>query len=103
LGFKDESFHFAVDIVSLAHNENPQDIVREIHRVLKPDGKLFSVIPTNKTHREPFEKYGAIQFLDHTEVFDLFAQWFTLSVGWVKELTHQGKLLDHWIISATKS
>jgi ubiquinone/menaquinone biosynthesis C-methylase UbiE len=99
---QDESFDGVVDIVSLAHNENPRDIVKEMHRVLKPDGRLFSVIPTTETWQAPFMDKGAIQFLNHDEVWDLFGEWFTLQVGWVKELLHSGHVLEHWVIDGIK-
>lgn len=100
--FPEASFDGLVDIVALAHNENPYDIAKEMHRVLRPEGKLFSVIPTSECWRTPFLNKGAIQFLTHDEVHDLYARWFTLQVGWVKELLHTGDVLEHWVISGIK-
>ena len=45
LPFPDDSVDGVFDIAVLEHVENPVAIVAEIHRVLKPGGWVFSVIP----------------------------------------------------------
>jgi SAM-dependent methyltransferase len=45
LPFKDGSVDAILNIAVLEHVKSPQLVLKEIHRVLKPGGKVFSVIP----------------------------------------------------------
>jgi SAM-dependent methyltransferase len=45
LPFKDESVDAVLNIAVLEHVKSPQLVLNEIYRVLKPGGKVFSVIP----------------------------------------------------------
>ncbi len=45
LPFKDDSVDAIVNIAVLEHVPNPELVVKEIHRVLKKGGKVFSLIP----------------------------------------------------------
>ena len=60
LPFKDESVDAIFNIAVLEHVKSPQFVLKEIHRVLKPDGKVFSVIPFMQPfHASPndFQRY----------------------------------------------
>ena len=106
LPYRPNTFDCVIDIVCTAHND-PQDaikIVSEINRVLKPDGKLFSMMPTWKTDRRPFEGKGNAIFLDLPAVQALFEPLFELKVGF-SEFTDNitnGQSVANWVIEATK-
>jgi SAM-dependent methyltransferase len=68
LPFKDESVDAILNIAVLEHVKSPQLVLREIYRVLKPSGKVFSVIPFMQPfHASPndFQRYTlpGIEFL----------------------------------------
>ena len=45
LPFKDESINSVINLALLEHVKNPKKVILEIIRVLKPKGRVFSVIP----------------------------------------------------------
>ena len=68
LPFKNESVDAILNIAVLEHVQSPQHILDEIYRVLKPGGKVFSVIPFMQPfHASPndFQRYTlpGIEFL----------------------------------------
>lgn len=68
LPFKDESVDAISNIAVLEHVKSPKLVIEEIHRVLKPGGKVFSVIPFMQPfHASPndFQRYTlpGIEFL----------------------------------------
>ena len=68
LPFKDESVDAISNIAVLEHVKSPNLVLEEIHRVLKPGGKVFSVIPFMQPfHASPndFQRYTlpGIEFL----------------------------------------
>lgn len=50
LGFADSSFDFVTMFAMLEHLDNPEPILREIKRVLKPTGKLVLTTPKASVH-----------------------------------------------------
>jgi len=77
LTFDDNTFDIIFSIMSLHHYQNPNDFLKEVFRVLKPDGVLYlaDLIPKyiwmQKIHNwkgcpEPyhFEKYYSIQDIE---------------------------------------
>ena len=70
LPFEDESIDAVLNIAVLEHVKSPQLVLNEIYRVLKPGGKVFSVIPFMQPfHASPndFQRYTlpGIEFLHY--------------------------------------
>ncbi|MCT2407864.1 class I SAM-dependent methyltransferase [Chryseobacterium antibioticum] len=54
--FKDNSVDYIINIAVLEHVPNPQKVIAEIHRVLKPGGKIYSFIPFMQPfHASPYD------------------------------------------------
>ena len=54
--FKDNSVDFIINIAVLEHVPNPQKVIAEIHRILKPSGKLYCFIPFMQPfHASPYD------------------------------------------------
>ena len=56
LPFKDNSVDQIINIAVLEHVPNPQKVISEIHRILKPGGKLLCEIPFMQAfHASPYD------------------------------------------------
>lgn len=54
--FKDNSVDYIINIAVLEHVPNPQKVISEIHRILKPGGKIYSFIPFMQPfHASPYD------------------------------------------------
>ena len=53
LPFPDEEFHFVSIIHTLEHCPEPQKVLSEIKRVLKPNGRILVVVPLQKKEPVP--------------------------------------------------
>ncbi len=54
--FKDNSVDYIINIAVLEHVPNPQKVIAEIHRILKPGGKIYSFIPFMQPfHASPYD------------------------------------------------
>jgi SAM-dependent methyltransferase len=63
LPFVDAEFDGAMCIEVLEHVPNPQDFLREVHRVLRLDGKLFLTVPWSaRIHHMPHDYYRFTRF-----------------------------------------
>lgn len=102
LPFQDNRFDCAVDVVCIAHNsfQDAELIVAEVARVLKPGGKLFSVMPADTCWRGPFDEKGTVIFLDMYAVRVLFEPHFDVVINWTQTYD-AGHILKHWLVSAT--
>jgi ubiquinone/menaquinone biosynthesis C-methylase UbiE len=104
LPFVAGSFDAVVDVVASAHNPitHMAKIAAEIVRVLKPKGKLFSVLPTNRCSRRTFRGFVST-FLEQWEVEMLYGPLFEnlqiLRSSY--ELSHDC-LIDNWILTAQR-
>ena len=105
LPFEDGSFDAVVDVISTAHNPKPKidKIFKEVTRVLKPKGKLFSVTPTNKCSRRPFMDYGTISFMEKFELEALLEPNFTnLELLTASYQINPGCKVENWIVTADR-
>lgn len=68
LPFADNTFHAALNIVTLEHVKEPARVIEELHRVLRPGGRLLIVAPHEwEQHQTPhdyfrYTRYG-MQYL----------------------------------------
>jgi SAM-dependent methyltransferase len=102
---KSESFDAVIDVVSSCHNSihHLPDIYREVHRVLKPGGRFFMMCPTSESSQEPFKDYGAVSFIDKTDLQLLLQSWFDIVELTKSSYQPTSKCkVEHWVVSATK-
>lgn len=70
LPFRDGSFDAALNVVVLEHTRDPQAVINEIARVLRPGGRLLLVAPQQwEVHQQPndffrFTRYGVELLLE---------------------------------------
>jgi SAM-dependent methyltransferase len=58
LPFPDDVFDAAINIVTLEHVRQPQAVIRELCRTLKPGGKLLLVVPQDwEVHQSPHDYF----------------------------------------------
>jgi SAM-dependent methyltransferase len=89
LPFQDQVFDSVFSAQTLEHVENPQQVVAEIARVLRPGGHVVLSMPqSRRLHEEPFDffrytRYGIIHLLEQSglEPLQIRAQggaWVTI-------------------------
>jgi len=107
LNYPDGFFDCVVDICSIQHNrkESIKRILKEIRRILKPEGKIFTMLINKKTklvdQTNPFEGKGFTYFFDKKKILDLFSGFQDLRVE-KSEITDQGNLISHFIVMGQK-
>lgn len=103
LNYPDNFFDCVVDIVALQHNQikDVKIILNEIKRVLKPNGKIFSIMANTKTIiDEPYQR-GYTHYFSRREVRKLFLEYKNLRVE-KNERTDNKDLISHYIVCAEK-
>jgi ubiquinone/menaquinone biosynthesis C-methylase UbiE len=104
LPFPDKHFDAVVDIVSMAHNTNYADVLKEAARVLKVGGRMFSMIPASNTWKGAFDDRGEVVFLNWYDVQAAFKDDFQIKIGWVETADSglEGRIIRFWIIDAKR-
>lgn len=94
----------ALDAVSTCHNNNPEVIFNEVHKSLKPNGRLFSILPRIDTWREPFEKYGNVTYFNKDLLDEMFKNKFSYKLGTydIMDPGDHGHVLKFLLVDATK-
>jgi len=117
LEFEDETFDLVTEVRSLLHQRRDSiiKVVGEVHRVLKPKGRFFSVMKAPKdslfgkgeriddlTFVHP--KFGETYFIPYEDIYEVFKPFSKLTIG-TEERNISGTPMDfwsHWIIVARK-
>lgn len=105
LEFPDNYFDFVIDICSIQHNRLPKAviIVDEIKRVLKPDGKFFSILVAKGTYLKPYYGKGHVHFYILTEIKKLFKKFDSLTIERIERTMNNRKVRAiHWIVTGRK-
>ena len=80
LPFKDNEFEIVLCMVVMEHLENPQKAIKEMHRVLKPGGKILVSVPFMfPMHDTPndfwrFTKYGLRMLFEDWDILEVSAE-----------------------------
>ena len=106
LPYPDNYFDCIVDVNSIQHNNKTgiQRILRETWRVLKPGGRLFSIVVSAKSKlnpaSNPFSSKGNVTFFSERDLgmFRLF-QEVTVETS---TRTDRGNTLVHYIVTGKK-
>ena len=105
LNFPDNYFDAVIDIVSIEHNRlrNVPIILNEIRRVLKPHGKLFSMVVATGTFYGPFKNTGYVHFYKLREIKKLFKFFKILSIEQNERTKNNMKdKVIHWNVTCEK-
>ncbi|MDP2629993.1 MAG: class I SAM-dependent methyltransferase [Candidatus Uhrbacteria bacterium] len=103
LPFKDDEFDAVTDIASIQHNsfKNIKKIVDETYRVLKPDGKFFSMMIAEDKSLSDWS--GVIHFFTLAEIKKVFSIFSSASIDYVARTRNNGRgIQKFWLIEATK-
>lgn len=103
LPYGDDYFDAVIDSAAIQHNRlrDIGVIIHEIHRVLKPEGRVFSMlVAKDKTLKASF---GQVHFFNKLEIYKLFADFPELIINYYQ---HTRGVNHHihksWLVEAKK-
>jgi len=105
LPFQSGYFDGVVDVVSSAHNTKAhiELIYKEAARVLKVNGTLFLITPTNSCSRRPFMEYGTISFMESEEIKHILEKNFTnIKIRHTSYEIDDGCEVRNWVVTADR-
>ena len=122
LPFPPDSFDAVLDIVCLACNseEETRAVLREVRRVLKPDGRHFSLTPRSgcwgdgpgeridgttlrNASEGPFADLGKTRFATRESLLDLYAGFRDLTLDYTVRSAENGtREITHWVVTCRK-
>lgn len=122
LPLRDRSVDLTIDICSIQHNsrENALAIMREVTRVLRPDGRHFGIVVARGTSGDgrgtalgddtfteipdgPYAGRGMVRFHDESAVRELLAGLADPVIDRSSRTDHGGRdHVLHWVVSAVK-
>lgn len=100
-------FDAVIDICAIQHNasENAQKILGEVFRVLKPGGKIFSMLISSQSRfapdTNPFEGKGFVQLYTEDAVRTVFAPFKNLGID-TSTYTDLGNTVSHFVVKGEK-
>ena len=121
LPWSDASFDAVIDIVCLAHNSEQASavIIEQIHRVLKPGGRHFSLTPKagcwgdgsgervgattrRNVDKGPFAGRGKARFATEASLRQLCARFRELKIGLgVRSIDSRRHEIGHWAVTCS--
>ena|SRR5258706_1427039 len=103
LGFPDGYFDVVLDIASICHNDNYQEIFDEVARVLRVGGGFFSVLPAADANRDPFMGFGPVNFFEKEHIKDFLNEKFIINIAYKRLDNGDGQnLLSQWLVLGIK-
>jgi SAM-dependent methyltransferase len=101
---EDNTFDAAIDVVSICHNKNVVEIFLEVLRVLKPGGRLFSMLPRYDTWKGPFKQFKEMTFFSQYTIDQCLAGRADYRIGTYDVMfpEEQGNILKFWLVDAVK-
>jgi ubiquinone/menaquinone biosynthesis C-methylase UbiE len=105
LPFDDASFDLVIDIGGITSTDlqTARSAFSQCHRVLKPDGKLFSMLLASDTNAERLKRYGTIHYYTRAEVETAFADFAAVSIDTMRRTDGGGEwLYSHFLVTAQR-
>lgn len=103
--YKENSFDLVICNNVLEHVPTPQQAVDEIHRCLKPRGKLFLVVPfLFPLHDVPHDYFRFTEY----SLANLFEKWCVTKIqsisyfGWLGNHLHAQRFVLYYVVSTQK-
>jgi len=100
-----EFFDCVIDVCSIQHNRpsSAKKVVSEVHRVLKPDGKFFSMLASVGIWKGPYVGKGYVHFYKLSEIGELFKNFKILSIEKSERTYYNRKRkIAHWVVFMEK-
>lgn len=103
LPYRDNFFDAVIDSAAIQHNrlQNIGIIIHEVHRVLKPEGRIFSMLVA-KDESLKFG-FGQVHFFNKREIYKLFADFSELIINYdqhTRGVNHH--IHKSWLVEAKK-
>lgn len=122
INYPDDYFDAVTDIVAIQHNTYNKilEIIKETHRVLKPGGKLFSMMVQKGSYgyglgfefekntfdqvpEGPYAGKGIIHFTDANEIKDIFSIFEAIDIECsMRTFNNFKNKISHFVITAIK-
>ena len=103
LPYQDNFFDAVIDSATIQHNSlvNIKIILKEIYRVLKPKGKIFSTMVAQDNYLK--QGFGQIHFFTKPQIKQLLVRFSQLTVDCHQYTENNGERLHKsWLIQAQK-
>jgi ubiquinone/menaquinone biosynthesis C-methylase UbiE len=105
--YPDGLFHGVVDVCCLQHVEAIERAIAEIARVLRPSGRLFSMMRGITTGHDSADDFGYMRLMPSFEaVAQMFhgKQWAKINIGRMINMPPDNIAVEaHWIVDAVRA
>jgi len=112
LEFKPDYFDCIIDVSSLCYvqKDKIEDVMKQLHTVLKPGGRFFSITPTNECAKPPFDHTVngvnlEARFQDHIEAAKNFKGFKDVNLNSYSYDVRKNNVcqrINLWVITAEK-
>lgn len=103
LPYRDEKFDCVIDICCLQHVDDLDAALSQVHRVLKPGGRLFSIMADDRHHRNILPGVFT-RFIPYAELTAaLLRNGFDGNVYSSQFYMTHSRLISQWLIECSKS